>query len=256
MALENNIDLAGNARNPSDTFSIRTQNRDFSTQGLSEEESTLFEEQFNVLINDFDSRMVSQLFAERRQEVSDALGVAKNQFDESLFGGINAADNEIGFDVLRPGHIRADPSDGSILNDWKVEVYEQGGTASSDADVALEGTGWHDWIGDGTSGVDYTIDEDQVVLLLGFIEQSENTGISAVNVDRFGRNVDMLPKDLYNSQTADNENDLNIQALPTVLGTERDRVHIRLRADETGVYQPRLLGITYGVGAYMNQEDF
>lgn len=249
------IELASGAKNPASTFSIRTQNRDFKTEGLTDEEAELFEQQFNILINDFDTRHLTSLYKQREEQISDTAGLAKSQFDEKLFGGINAADNEIGFDVLRPGHIRADPADGSIINNWKFEVYESGGTPSTDY-PSVEGTGWHDFIGAGTSDTDYSIDEDQVAVILGFMDQAGDTGISGINVERFGRNVDMIPKDLNDARTLDNENELAIQALPTLVGTERDRVHIRIRADETGVYEPRLVGFTFGVGSYMNNEEF
>lgn len=262
-----NISLSSAVRNPDSKFSIRTQNRDFGTHRFSRDESNLFEAQFNTLINDLDSRLMTQIFKQREDEIALAASLAKNQFDEKLFGGVNAADNEIGFDLLRPGHIRADPENGEIMNTW---FYEH------DSD------GWSDWIGDGTSEKDYNIDEDQVVLVLGVMdtgvmiidedagainsfEREDYTATSAFNIDRFGRNVDMLPKDLNNGKVGDNENNMLLQSLPTVIGTDRDRVHLRLRsdlpqelvdADATVVSEPRLIGVTFGVGSYMNKEDF
>lgn len=243
MAIESEIDLSERARSPANPFSIRTQNREFPTESLSNEEAEIFNEQFNMLINDLDSRLVPRLLEQRRNTIADVAGLARNQFDEKRFGGINAADNEIGFDVLRPGHIRADPEDGSSENTWEFEV--------SDGD-----DGWNDWIGDGSSDNNYTVSEDQVVLVLGFMEMSDNNGISAINVDEFGRNVDMIPKDLNDSRVPDNDNELQMQAIPTLVGTENDQIHVRLRADESGTYEPRLIGLTFGVGKYMNKEDY
>lgn len=266
MAGELNINLASAARDPSPTFSIRTQNRDFGTHALSSEEANLLETQFNILINDLDSRLMSEIFMQRRQEIADVAALAKNQFDERLFGGINAADNEIGFDLLRPGHVRADPATGDIQNNW-FQTHEDG---------------WYDWIGDGTAANDYTVDDDQVVVVFGVVdtgsylveedagalnefERLDYTPTSTVNVDRFGRNVDMLPKDLNSAKLTDNENDILVSSIPTMVGTDRDRIHIRLQsdlpqslqdADADVISEPRLVGLTFGVGAYMNQEEF
>lgn len=294
MAGNLQINLSEDARRPSDVFSIRTQNKDFSTVPLASDGANLLNEHFNVFINDFDSRMLSEMYSQRATNIAEVAAFSKNQFDEKLFGGVNAADNEIGFDVLRPGHIRSAPSTalnvaddptaadgefietGSTLNTWKVEVVEEGGYDTTDEasargsvesnpenTIILDGEGWHDWIGDGTSDGDYTVDEDQVVLVLGVVDstdqdQNESAGsqVSGLNVQRFGRNVDMLPKDLNDSKLVDNENGLYVQALPTLVGSDRDRVHARFRVDEPGVYEPRLVGFTYGVGSYMNQEDF
>lgn len=251
--MEGNFNLADTARNPAGSVSIRTQNKSFATQGLSDEEAQLFEEQFNILVNDFASREITQLYKAREDQIAEAAALAKNQFDEKLFGGINAADNEIGFDVIRPGHVRSDPSDGSTVNDWSYEVYESGGTASTSG-VAVEGAGWNDWIGDGANN-NYSVSEDQILIVLGMVDMADNNGIRGVNVNKFGRNVDMLPKDLNDSRTGDTENDITAQALPTLIGNDRDELHIRLDAD-TGVHEPRLIGFTFGVGSYMNQEEY
>lgn len=260
-----NIDLTSDVTSPDDTFSIRTQNRNFTTYPLSTKEGELFDEQFNTLINDFDSRMLSELFLQRSSMIGNSVAFAKQQFDEKLFGGVNAGDNEIAFDVLRPGHIRADPSDGSVMNDWTYTHSD----------------GWNDWIGDGSSANNYTMDEDQVVLVLGFtdtapyvvdttnneiVDRLDNPPVTGLNVDQFGRNVDMLPKDLNDSRLEDNRNDQFVQSLPSVVGNELDQVHIRLQSSVPSVVQdnsdyelvsePRLLGLTFGVGSYMNQEEF
>jgi len=266
MAGDKKVNLASTVRNASDPFSIRTQNKDFGVHPFSSSEADLFESQFNTFLNDIDSRIVTDILIQREDEIALAAAYAKNQFDEKLFGGINAADNEIGFDILRPGHIRADPADGEVQNDWFYEHTD----------------GWNDWIGDGTSDNDYSIDEDQVVVVLGVVdsgvliveeedgtintfERENYTATSGINVDRFGRNVDMLPKDMNSGKIPDNDNSLLTQSIPTMIGADRDRVHLRLRSDvpaaledaNASVYsEPRLVGVTFGVGSYMNQEDF
>lgn len=266
MAGDLNIGLASQAQNPPGVFSIRTQNRDFNTTPLDSGEARLFEEQFNSLVNDFDSRLVSELFLQRADIVSHALAHAKQSFDERRFGGINASDNEIAFDVIRPGHVRADPDTGDVVNSWDYTHTD----------------GWNNWIGDGTSPNNYTVDEDQVVVVLGLMDSgmdvlAQDTGTltefherdttltTAINVNRFGRNVDMVPKDLHDARLGDNKNEILVQALPTMIGEDRDELHARLRSDvpdELGAAdvrvasEPRILGVTFGVGSFMNQEDF
>lgn len=270
MAGKQNIQLANVVSSPETKFSIRTQNRDFNTRAFDSEEANLFEDQFNALVNDFESRMLSELFVQRRKIIGHAAAHAKTVFDERRFGGINAADNEIAFDVLRPGHIRANPADGATINNWEY---------------THDTSGWADWIGDGSAANDYTVDEDQVVVILGVMDTGlqvhvadaaadtftsfdrvDTTPTSAINIDRFGRNVDMLPKDLQDARLTDNENEVLVQALPAMVGTENDRVHARIRSDIPGelddnagvtlVSEPRLIGVSFGVGSYMNQEDY
>lgn len=272
MAGELTIPLQDAVQSPNRVFSVRTQNRDFNTEAFDSNEAALLEEQFNTLVNDFDSRLLSEMYLQRRSILAQAGAHSKQIFDEKRFGGINAGDNEIAFDVIRPGHIRADPSDGTILNTWEINFDSLDETDVDDG-------GWIDWVGDGTSANDYTVDEDEVVVVLGLQELEEPSGgegpsVTGINVDRFGRNVDMLPKDTHTLGTTDNENDAKVQALPAMIGTENDRVHLRLQvpaldgldsgADAdfgTAGVAPdpiylRPVGVTYGVGAFMNREAF
>lgn len=235
------LNLADTAQNPGSKFTIRTQNRTFNAEALPQDEAQLFEQQFNGLINDFADREHMQLFKSREEEIALAATHAKNNFNKKAFGGVNAGDNEISMDVIRPGHIRADPSDGSTINDW----YFSPGSS-----------GWNDWIGDGTSSNDKTVGEDALFLVIGFLDQDPTTQVSGFNVERFGRNVNMTPKDLHNAKVPDTQNEILTQALPTMLASENDRIHVRLRHDRDVESQPRLLGVTFGMGHHMNQEDF
>lgn len=269
---ELDIDLEPDVQSPDEVFNIRTQNRDFSTYNLSSDEAALFQTQFNTLVNSFDSQLTSELFLQRSNIIANTAAFAKQQFDEKLFGGINAGDNEIAFDVIRPGHIR----DESAINNnsW---YYEH------------DGSGFDTWIDS------YTVHEDEVLLVLGMmdtgaeihyyeggeldhIEEVEQTFVSAVDVDKFGRNVDMLPKDLNDMRVTDNKNDVNVMSLPSMVGNDRDEVNIHLESDlppsleedvidedpeditdEDGVKvysQPRVLGITFGVGSWMNTQEY
>lgn len=259
MAGELNVRLANEVESPNRVFSVRTQNREFNTEPFDSDEASLLEEQFNTLINDFDTRLLSELFMQRRMVLAQAAAHSKQQFDEKRFGGINSGDNQIAFDTIRPGHIHKSGATGEMKNSWEIDLSEY-----DVADVSEEG--WIDWVGDGTHDGDYVVDEDQVIVMMGLErlddpEESDVT-VSTLNVDSFGRNVDMLPKDLHSMNQKDNENDVTVQALPAVIGTDKDRVHLRVQldgvdvgaSDETIALRP--VGVTYGVGAFMNKEEY
>lgn len=241
MANGFNLSVADTLRSPSSEFSVASQGKTFPAEPFTGDEASKLESQLNDIILGLDSQVLGQVIQERSDVIAQTAAFAKNNFDEKLFGGINAGDNEIGFSPLRPGHIRADPADGSAQNDW----YFEPGAA-----------GWNDWIGDGTAANDYVMDENQVTVILGLLDQDTNSEITGINVDSFGRNVDMLPQDIQDLTVRDNENDLMFTSLPTLVGQENDRVHIRLRHDNAVESQPRLVGFTFGVGSYLNQEDY
>lgn len=241
MANGMTINLADTLTNPDSEFSVASQGKNFPTESLTPNEAQKLESQLNEIILGLDSQSLANVIRDRSGVLAQTAAFSKQVFDEKLFGGINAGDNEIGFSPLRPGHIRADPANGNAINDWYFEPSSNG---------------WNDWIGDGTSANDYTVPEDQVSVIFGLVDQDTNSELSGINVDSFGRNVDMLPQDINDMRVRDNENELQFTALPTLVAQENDRVHIRLRHDEAVESQPRLVGFTFGLGSWLNQEDY
>lgn len=235
------VNVASTLTNPGGNFELTVHDGEFPTQAFTDNEANLFESQFNDLLSDLDSSILTQVLSQRQEVIGKAAAFAKQEIDGKVFGGINAGDNEIGFDMLRPGQIRADPSSGNAENDW----YFQPGS-----------TGWNDWIGDGSSANNYLVGEDQVTVVFGFVDQDVSTEISGLNVQQFGRNMDMLPHDLNDARLMDNENELQYQSLPTLMAQDNDEIHIQLRHDRDTESQPRLLGVTFGLGAFLNTPDY
>lgn len=240
MANPNTFDIKPTLKSPDPEFSLESQGKNFPTASFSEEEADLLQRQLNEMMYALPSSTVADVIQQRSKAIALAATFAKQTFDEKLFGGMNAGDSEIAFDVLRPGHIRSDPADGSTINDWYFEPSS---------------AGWNDWIGNGGPN-NYTFGEDQVSVILGMVDQDVSTEVSGINVQDFGRNTDMLPKDLSSVKLRDNERELAVTPLPTLMGQENDSVHIRLQHDAPVESQPRLLGFTFGVGRYMNNEEY
>ena len=239
------------ASSPDPEFTLRSQGKAFPTQGFNSEESSLLQTQIQDLMAPFDNSIISDLISQRQQAIGLTAAFAKQVFDEKLFGGINADDNEIAFDILRPGQIFQDAS-GTLHNDWYFEPGVTGGTTWTNNQT---GGKWVDWIGDGGAN-NYQLGEDQVTVVLAFMDQDVNTEVSDLNIDEFGRNVNMIPQDLNALRLRDNETEQQIEPLPTLIAQENDQVHARLRYDRQVETEPRLLGFTFGLGSFMNVEDY
>lgn len=233
------IDIASELRNPQSSFELTVHDSSFTTEPFTDSEADLFEKQLNDLMVEHENSALSKLFSERSQTIANTAAFAKSKLNNRTFGGINAGDNQVGFTNLRPGHIRASPDDGTPTNDWYFN-YD---------------AGWQDWIGDGAAN-NRTIGEDQVTVIIGMIDQDVSTEISGLNVESWGRNMDMLPHDMTDLKNADNEYGQFTKSLPTLVAQENDNIHIRLRADRGMESQPRLLGVTFGVGTFLNTEEY
>lgn len=234
------LELTSTLENPGGNFELAVHDDEFPTQAFNPSEAQLFETQMNDLVTEFDSSVLGSLFKQREQAIARVASFAKQELDGKVFGGINAGDNQIGFSVLRPGHIRSDPATGAGENDW----YFQPGT-----------TGWVDWIGDGSSN-NYSVGEDQVSVIFAFVDQDVSTEISGLNVDEFGRNMDMLPADINDARLMDNETEIMAKSLPTLVAQDNDEVYCRLRYDKDVESQPRFVGLTFALGGFLNSEDY
>jgi hypothetical protein len=239
MAQTGPIDIKSDVKNPRSNFELTVHDATFTTEPFTDAEAELFERQLNDLVVEHKNSALAELFEERSQTIANTAAFAKSKLNNRVFGGVNAGDNQIGFSNLRAGHIRSDPASGDAVNDWYFDY----------------GTGWQDWIGDGAAN-NRTIGEDQVSVGIGMMDQDVSTEISGLNVESWGRNMDMLPHDLTDLKNADNEYGQYVKSLPTLLAQENDNIHIRLRADRAMESQPRLLGLTYGVGTFLNTEEY
>lgn len=240
MASDTEVNITNTLRKPQGNFEVTVHDKEFPTESFTSAEAKLFEQQLNDLVAEMDSSVLANILLQRQDIVAKAAAFAKQDLEGKVFGGINAGDSEIGFSVLRPGHIRADPADGTPENDWYFEPTAQG---------------WNDWVGDG-AGNDYAVSEDQVSVVLAFVDQDVNSEVSGLNVDNWGRNMDMLPHDLNDLRMGDNERGVMVKALPTLIAREGNSIHARLRYDRIAESQPRLFGLTFGVGSFLNAEDY
>lgn len=231
------LNLTSELTSPTE-FELSAHDGRFPVASFDSDEANLFEQQMNDLIADLPNSVVGEVLKQREQTIARAAAMAKHDLEAKNFGGINAGDNEFGFSMLRPGHIRYDGS--SIINDW----YFQPGS-----------TGWNDWIG--TSANPFVVDEDQVVVILGVMDQEKGPSeISGFNVQSFGRNMDMLPRDMNSMRLQDNETDVQVTQTQTLIGQEQDEIHARLYYDRDVERQPRPLGFTFSLGRFLNVDDY
>ena len=240
-----NFDITDTLQNPGSSFEVTAHDDGFPTEAFSREESQLFEQQLNDLVADMPSSIVGEILSQRQNAIAKVASLAKHDIDGNNFGGLNAGDNEIGFSVLRPGHIRrasgaGQNTQGNIVNDWYFEPNS---------------SGYVDWIGDGSSN--FVVNEDQVILVLGLVDQEPTpTPISGMDVEDFGRNMDMLPRDFNDLRLQDNDTDVQVKQMETLIGQEGDEVHMQLRYDRIVERQPRLLGFTFAKGRFLNTKDY
>lgn len=248
-ARETAVSMRGQLTSPEDDFSVTVHDTTFPTEGFSDAESRLFESQFNQLLADLNSSTLTQVLSQRQNTIANVAAYAKQELDGKVFGGINAGDNEIGFSELRPGHI-LQSDDGTVRNDWYFDP-------SSDSQSSGP---WYNWIGDPDSsgnGGSFSVNEDQVSVVVAFADQSDGQSvISGLDVQSWGRNMDMLPHDLNSARLRDNSTEVQMRELPTLIARDGNNIQAALRFDREVERQPRFFGVTFGLGSFLNSQDY
>lgn len=226
---------------PGGNFELASHANEFGTESFTQNEAQLFQNQVNDLLVGLRGTAMGALLRQRQGTLARVAAYAKAELDGNTFGGINAGDNQIGFSVLRPGHIRSDPASGASENDWFFDP---------------DTTGVVDWIGNGGSN-NFTVSEDQVSVAFAFADQSEGQSpISMLDIETFGRNMDLLPTDTNNARLRDNTTEQQAVPIPTVVASERDQVYCKLRVDKAVERQPRFFGVTFGLGSFLNNDEY
>ena len=235
------LDITDTLTSPGGTFELASHANSFGTKGYTQNEARLLENQLNDLILGMGGSVHSKLLKQREDTLAKVAAYAKAELDGNTFGGINAGDNQIGFSILRPGHIRADPANGDTVNDW---FFDPGAT------------GTVDWIGNGGAN-NFTVSEDQVSVAFAFTDQSNGQSpISTLDIETFGRNMDLLPTDTNDARIRDNDTEQQSVAIPTIVASERDDVYCKLRFDRNVERQPRFFGVTFGLGSFLNATEY
>lgn len=239
------LDIQSTLTNPGGRFELTAHRDPFPTEAFDSDEASLFQDQLNTLVAEIPNSVITSVLEQRQATLGRVAALAKAEFDGKTFGGVNAGDNEIGFSILRPGQILETGSSAIITepDDWYASP---------------SGTGWVDWIGDGNNNKTIgTGANEQVLVVLAMMDQEPGpTDISGINVESFGRNMDMLPRDINDARLQDNETNQQVVPLPGLVARENDEVHIKLRFDRDVERQPRLLGFNFALGTYLDDEDY
>jgi len=221
---------------------LSIQNATFAETALTGEEQSLWENQWRELF--MPPWSFERQFINSKKAIVDAgIRAGKNALDERKFGGINAADSEIGISTIRPGHVGL--VNGTVPeadNVWKWK---------HDCVKAASTVGFEYWIHSPTTATTaYTLPEECFIIPLYIVEENCSPRIQTIKMD-IGR-ANILHYDVAACRLRDYATGVNLIPLPTTFWAPEMDVHIALQHKMNGTTEPRLGGFTVAYGSFLD----
>lgn len=218
------------------------QNATFAETRLTNEELTLWQTQFKELFMPPWS-YERQFIMTRWNNVIAGIQAAKNALEEKKFGGINAANSELGISCIRPGHVGlvngVVPEANNVWK-WKHDCVKE-----------AQGVGFEYWIHSPTTATTaYTIPSNAFIIPLYIIEENCSPRIQTIKMD-IGRS-NILHYDVRASRLRDYATGTNLIPLPTTFWGPSVDVQVALGFKMNGTTEPRLGGFTVAEGVFLD----
>lgn len=225
---------------------LAIQNATFAETGLTPEETNIWETQWRELF--MPPWSFERQFINSRKSVVDAgIRAAKNLLDEKKFGGINAANSEIGISMIRPGHVglvNGTVPEADNVWKWKHDVVK---TANA--------VGFENWIHSPTTATTaYSVPEELFIIPLYVVEENACPRIQCIKMD-IGR-ANILYYDVAGCRIRDYQTGYNLIPLPTTYWAPEMDVLVALAHKNVGTTEPRLGGFTVGYGSFLNATTY
>lgn len=188
-----------------------------------------------------------QFINTRKSIVLQGIQAGKNALDEKKFGGINAANSEIGISMIRPGHVGlVNGVDPEADNVWKWK---------HDCKKIARAVGLENWIHSPVAPTTaYSVPKDAFIIPLYIVEENCSPRIQLIKMDIDRSNI--LYYDVCASRLRDYQTGLNLIPLPTTFWAPEVDVTVALGFKMNGSTEPRLGGFTVALGQFLDATNY
>lgn len=225
---------------------LQIQNAEFAETNLTPEEQDIWNKQWAELF--MPPWSYERKFINAKKDIVDmGIRAAKNALDEKKFGGLNAANTEIGISPIRPGHVGlvngTDPEANQVWK-WKHDCLK-----------ASNGVGFENWIHSPTSATTaFAVHENAFIIPLYVVEENCSPRIQTIKMD-IGR-ANILYYDVAACRLRDYQSGVNLIPLPTTFWSPEEDVLVALQHKMNGTTEPRLGGFTVAEGTFLDASTY
>ena len=222
--------------------------KEFELAALSEEELRTLTLEFGTLISNRRSNYGLMLLDNSNAVLAGVRAAKKKISGSPVFRGSMASSNELGMQLLRPGHIRRvnDNATETADNTWEFTATKSTTAASNQS-----------WLGYGAA--DYntalSIDKRALMVVMGIVGYGSTCPFSEIQIKQGMTDyvVETLEPFLYN---ADSPEQIPISRIRTRILPPRETLLAKIRSRMAGTYEVGLVGVAIGTGAYMKADYY
>lgn len=234
---------------------------DYNVLPIDAEEFNYFIESFLALLGDVTS-VERKIYIGRARYVLAAIQAVKQSGaggqTNPRFKGFNPADNELGIQLIRPGHVGLAATIGPLTyNNWLWGPGAIGGGGVAFPNAHATGLAhWNNWIG--TLAAPYVVGGtfgDCGIIGLSVISKAGSPLIDEVRY-KSGDRADLVPMDSRRLEIFDNVNQSRVIPIPTFITPPRVGLFLEGYMDIAGDTEIALGGFTIGLGRYLHGRDY
>jgi len=192
----------------------------FNGIALTPDEEKLLNTQLEVLFGP-DKSILKDIVHQYSGQIKAFVEIMKNELQNPIFKGLTPDTTDLGFTLLRPAHLG--------LTSWE-QTYN---------------AGWNTLVNNAQ------MDEDAGVIIFGLYSVgNRDTVIDGIKF-KVG-NTELMPIDLTPMSLADNENNVKVWTIPAIPITPKQTYTIQIHAKASATDEVAFLGVTVGLGRYLN----
>ncbi len=234
---------------------------EYNLTPLDGEEFSYFVESFLNVLNSVSS-IERAIYVQRARYVMGLIGLVKMSgaggATNARFKGFNPADNELGIQLIRPGHVGlATAIAGITYNNWIWGPGAAGGGGAAFPNAHAVGvSNWNNWIGTLAAPFRMGGALGSAGLIYMALVSNDGAPITSEVRDQIGQRADLNPVDVRRLAIFDNENQTQVYPIPTGIVPPRIGLFKELNLDRSGETEIALGGFTVGLGRYLRWRTY
>lgn len=225
----------------------------YTLSGMDETEIKYYDRQFDALVGTTDS-VLRAILGERKDTVFQGIRAIKSKLENRKFRGLNPRDTEIGFSLIRPGHVKGGDRGFATLNAL------MDGTSMGWRMWYASAVVWDDWLAS-AANTGFLLSEDHGLIITHLSSYNSPTPYTAAVRFTFGR-TQLVPIDVQDMMLGDNETNVAHFPIPTIVCLPETSLlartvsHDSLRLATERIDYLRLGGFTVGLGRFLSVENY
>ena len=228
--------------------------RTLTLSDMAPDEVNFFDAHFDGLFGTSDSTL-RRILDERKETIFQGVRAIKYKLQGPFFRGTVPGDSELGFSLIRPGHVKG------WNRAWAARNQLQDGTAIGWRQQYASAMIWTDWLSS-AAATPFVLSRWHGLIITHLASQNSPTPFT-VGVSFNIARIQSVPFDLHHLAIGDNVNNVSFFPVPTQIALPEEGVlartvggYLSVVAGVPVIDSLQLGGVCVGIGRFLNQESY